>query len=308
MFKGNCMALFCEITANIWLFPLKLPGLLLRLLNPLPYIRATAGLVLLLLRNHYLLLDMARRDIRDQYLGRAFGAFWAVAQPLFLIGLYLAAFVYIFRIRLPADPEGLSPVNSFALYVISGIIPFFACQNVLTRSTGILSANANLVRQVIFPVELLPIKIVASALLTQFLCTALMLGYIIFTFHSVSPVLLLWLPLLAAQYVMLIGCSLFLSVISPFFKDMAELINLLFIALMYGTPIFYNPDMLPETVRSLMIVNPLHHLLQCHRDLFYEAAVRHTESWGIVFALAGISLGIGARTFAKVKIILGNII
>jgi lipopolysaccharide transport system permease protein len=279
-----------------------------RLLSPLPYARATAALARLLVRNHYLLLDMARRDIRDQYLGRAFGAFWAVAQPLFLIGLYLAAFAYIFRIRLPVNPEGVSPVNSFALYVISGILPFFACQNVLTRSTAVLSANANLVRQVIFPVELLPIKIIASALLTQSLCTALMLGYIIFTFHSVSPVLLLWLPLMAAQYVMLIGCSLFLSVISPFFKDMAELINLLFTVLMYGTPIFYNLDMLPETLRSLMIFNPLHHLLQCHRDLFYEAAVLHMESWGVVFALAVVSLSIGAGTFAKVKILLGNIL
>ena len=295
------------MTRGVTRFVRRIPRLA-GLLHPAPYGRAVADLVRLLILRRFLLQDMARRDVRDQYLGRTFGLFWAAAQPIFLISVYLLAFVYIFQIRLPGNPAALNPSDSLTLYVISGLIPFFACQNVLTRSTTVLSGNANLVKQVVFPIEVLPIKIIASALLTQCICTLMMLGYIVYVFQKLALIMLLWPCLLCVHYMLLIGCSLFLSVISPFFKDMSELVNMVFIVLIYGTPIFYNVAMLPERLRDLMYFNPVHHLLQCYRDIFYEVAITQPASWLIISLFALASLGVGARTFTKLKPILGNVL
>ena len=278
------------------------------LLNPAPYGRAVAGLARLLFRHRFLLGDMARRDVRDQYLGRTFGLFWAVAQPMIMIGLYLLAFVYIFKVRLPDNPEALNPSDSLTLYIISGLIPFFASQNVLTKSATVLTSQANLVKQVVFPIEVLPVKIVSSAFLTQSICTLILLGYSVFAFHKLSPVILLWPCLILAHYTILIGCSLVLAVIAPYFKDISDLVNIMFTLLFYGSPLFYNTDMLPEVLRKIMVFNPMHHLLHCYRDLFYESGLTRPGSWCVTVLMAIVSLGLGARVFNKLKTVLGNVL
>lgn len=286
----------------------SLPSRLLRLANPLPYAEAVGGLLHMFLRNRYLLLDMAKRDIKDQYVGRGLGALWAIIQPIFLITVYLTAFMYIFQIKLTAATGEVKPIDDLVLYVLSGIIPFLACQTVLSKCTSVLTANANLVKQVVFPVEVLPIKIMASALLTQAVCTVLMLIYMIYMFHMI-PVTALLLPLLIiVQYAFLAGCALMLSVLSPFFRDLNELVSMMCMVLLYATPIFYNMNMLPQALRPIILLNPFTHLLNCYRDVFYDATLAHGASWLIMTVLAMLFLGVGARIFTKLKVLLGNVL
>ena len=281
---------------------------LLRLLNPIPYVRAISTLSHTLARNRYLLQDMAKRDIKDQYLGRGLGVVWAVIQPIFLIAVYLTAFMYIFKIKLTGAAGEIKPMDDLALYVISGIIPFLACQTVLTKSTSILTANANLVKQVVFPIEVLPIKIMASAFLMQVICTLMMLGYMLYTFHMIPVTALLLPAAIILQYVFLAGCSMLLSVLSPFLQDINELVSMACTVLLYATPIFYNMNMLPVSLHPIILLNPFTHLLNCYRDAFYHAELAHGLSWLIMLVLSLLILGLGARLFGKLKVLLGNVL
>jgi lipopolysaccharide transport system permease protein len=251
---------------------------------------------------------MAKRDIKDQYVGRGLGAVWAVIQPIFLIAVYLTAFMYIFKIRLTGAAGEVKPMDDLALYVISGVVPFLACQTVLTKSTTILTANAALVKQVVFPIEVLPVKIMASALLMQAVCTLILLGYMLYFFRMIPAAGLLLPVIIIIQYLFLAGCSLLLSVLAPFLRDINELVSMICTVLLYATPIFYNMNMLPEALRPVILLNPFTHLLNCYRDIFYDAAIVHGASWLIMAALAFAALGVGVRIFAKLKTLLGNVL
>jgi len=287
---------------------LKLPGFILRLGKPGPYIRSVAGVCRTLYRNRFLLIDMAMRDIKDQYLGKGLGVLWAVIQPVFLIAVYIFAFVYVFKIRLSTAGEIPIPAGDMTLYIVSGIVPFFAVQNALMRSSGILIQNSNLVKQVVFPVEVLPAKVLSSTLLTQIICTGLLIIYILIRFHSLSPLIILLPVVLVLQYAILLGCSYLLSIITPFFKDLSELISMVCTVLMYATPIFYSVEMLPEVIRPYMNLNPMAHLLYCYRDILCYNEITHPWSWVVLVCLSAFLLGLGTRLFGKTKMLLGNVL
>lgn len=279
-----------------------------QLLNPYPYARSLACLFQILRRHRFLLLDVSARDIKDQYLGKGLGVLWAVIQPIFLISIYIFVFVYIFKIRLTSAGDTPMPATDMTLYIVSGIIPFFAVQNALTRAPYILIQHANLVKQVVFPIEVLPVKLLASTLLTQCICLAIMSFYILVKYGSISPLILLLPFLLLVQYIFLAGCSYILAAVTPFFRDTSDFISMLCTILMYASPIFYNVNMLPEAIQPYMYLNPLTHFLYCYRDIFYNATISYPSSWVIVTLLSVSMLAVSARIFNKLKMLLGNVL
>ena len=279
-----------------------------RLLSPAPYAKAIADLLHLIARHRYLLWDMASRDIREQYLGRSLGPVWAVIQPLFMVLVYLFVFIYVFKIRFGDAALAATPGGDFTLYILGGIIPFMACAASLNRSTGILSAHANLVKQVIFPIEVLPIKIHASILLSQVICTVPILVYMLYRYQAL-PLAIVLLPLvMGMQFAFLLGCAFILSVLTPFFRDMSELVSMLCTVLLYASPVFYRADMLPEALRPVLAFNPLTHFLTCYRDILQAGTLAHPWSWGISLALAVCAPALGSRLFGKLKPLLGNVL
>src|SRR6476469_4263464 len=100
-----------------------------------------------------LLAALAKRDLSDEYVGHNLSLSWAVIQPLFLMLVYLFVFTMIFPTKISA-PSSAS--TDAVVFLLSGIVPWLALSQVLGRSPSSLVNNTSIVKQMSFPLELLP--------------------------------------------------------------------------------------------------------------------------------------------------------
>src|SRR5688500_13308458 len=82
-------------------------------------------------RYRELLRRMAERDVRLRYAGTALGRVWAVVYPLLIVAFYTVVFTTVFRGRLGASAVDEPPAR-YALYVVSGLLPWVAFTEVAT--------------------------------------------------------------------------------------------------------------------------------------------------------------------------------
>src|SRR5271165_5565788 len=109
----------------------------------------------LISRNWALTWTMAKREITDRHVGQMLGMVWAIGHPLILILVYIFIFGFVFKAKAGVGHE--LPFN-YAIYLLSGLLPWMAINDCMNKSCGLLTGNANLVKQVVFPLEVLPIK------------------------------------------------------------------------------------------------------------------------------------------------------
>src|SRR5579871_2379425 len=114
----------------------------------------------LLWQRRELLLEMTRRDVVERYAGQALGAWWAVIAPLLTMATYMLAFGVIFRSRLGPDDDG----SGYVAFALAGLVPWMGLQEGLSRTTGAIVGNASLVKQIVFPGEVLPLKVALGTL------------------------------------------------------------------------------------------------------------------------------------------------
>jgi lipopolysaccharide transport system permease protein len=107
----------------------------------------------LVTKHRVLTLHLARREVTDRYTGQVLGLLWTILHPLTLILVYVFVFRYVFRVTIGGS--GALPFD-YTTYLLAGVIPWLGFQDALARSSTVMTANANLVKQVIFPVEILP--------------------------------------------------------------------------------------------------------------------------------------------------------
>lgn len=251
-----------------------------------------------LLRHLPLTLEMARREIRDRYVGQVFGALWALAHPLAMMALYVFVFAHVFKLRIGGTVE---LPHDYTVYLLSGLVPWLACQEAMTRAATVVVANAGLVKQVVFPLEVLPVKGVLSSMATQVATTALLALYTL-TASGFVPATYLLLPLLfALQFLALAGLSYLIAAVSVYFRDVKDILLVLCTAGVYFMPVFYLPAWVPAAARPLLYANPFSHLAWCYQDACYFGRVEHPAAWAV---LAGGSLALlyaGHALFARLK-------
>ena len=216
-----------------------------------------------LIRQRFLLKQMTIRDIGSKYRGSALGLVWSILTPLCLLAVYTLVFTVVFKARWAGTPlAGSSDTWSFALFVFIGLITFNVFSECLSRSPTILLGNVNLIKKVVFPVEIFPLIIVGSALFhyvinfTIFLLALMAVG--------VTPTATVFLvPVIILPYLLFIcGISWFLASLGVFLRDIGQLMQLCITVLMFLSPIFYPIEVLPEQFQSFLYLNPATYIIE----------------------------------------------
>jgi lipopolysaccharide transport system permease protein len=149
------------------------------------------------------------------------------------------------------------------------LIVFNLFSEVLTRSPGLIVANSNYVKRVVFPLEILPLVGLLSALfhalvslLVWLLAHALLLGW--------PPLTLLYLPLVLTPFALFtLGVSWSLASLGVYLRDVAQIIGVLVTAMMFLSPLFYPASSIPESFRLFLYLNPLTPAMELTRDVLY---------------------------------------
>jgi len=258
---------------------------------------ATIFLFSSLLKNRRLLFEMAKRDISDRYAGQLLGPIWAILHPVTTILIFIFIFAVVFRVKVD---DSLNIPGDHTLYIISGLIPWLVVADILGRSTFAVLGQASLVKQVVFPVEILPTKIVIASLPT------FLIGFIGLLIYALivgrfSPALLLFPVAGIPLYLFLFGVGFALSSIGIFLRDIKEFVQIYAMIGLYIAPIFYFMDWVPEKLRLLLYANPITFYIETFHDVAYYGEIRSLSIWVIATIIGLLSLWIGAAIFAKLK-------
>jgi lipopolysaccharide transport system permease protein len=260
----------------------------------------------ILTRHRELTWEMTRREIRDRYAGQALGVFWAIGHPILLMALYVFVFAFVFPTRLETAPD---MPRSLVIYILSGLIPWMAFAEAMSKGTSVITGQAALVKQVVFPTEILPVKAVLACFITQLLATGVLLLYMLATEHRL-PVTLALLPLLfLLQLLAMIGVNYLLSSIAVYFRDLREVVQVFLTAGVFLAPIFYLPTWVERVnplFRLILEANPFTHLVWCYRDALFYGSIAHPGSWAVTAGLSGLVFYGGYRVFRKLKPTFGD--
>lgn len=268
-------------------------------------IGAFKEIVLLLTKHRELTFEMARREISDRYAGQAFGMLWAVGHPTFMIALYIFVFAFVFKQKIGGTAE--MPLD-YTTYLLSGLVSWLSFQESLTKSCSAITSNASLVKQVVFPLEILPVKGVLACIFPMAVSLVLLILYV-FIKTGGLPVTYLLLPaLILMQAMAMIGLAYILAPIGAYFRDIKDLMMLFATAGVYLMPVFYLPNWVPELFRPLLYLNPFSYLIWCYQDALYFGRFQHPTAWIITLITSTATFVGGYRIFRKLKPTLGNLL
>jgi lipopolysaccharide transport system permease protein len=264
-----------------------------------------SSLVRLYLRHRQLTWEMIKRDITDRYAGQIFGSTWAIGHPLILMAIYSFVFTFIFSSRMGDQADF---PRDYTTYLLSGLIPWMSFQEAMNRGSTAILLNANLVKQVVFPLEILPIKGIFSSLLTQGVATLFLMVYVLVKYYSLPWTYLLLPVLIFFQFLAMAGVCYLLAAVGSYFRDLKDVVQVFCIACLYAVPVFYLPSWVPGWFKLIFYLNPFSYMVWCFQDVCYFGRFEHPWAWPVFFALSLLSIVFGNRVFRKLKTMFGNIL
>lgn len=206
------------------------------------------------------------RDFQSRFRGSAGGLFWSIIQPLFMMIIYTIVFSSFLKVRFGSSD---SPYV-FAVYLLCGLLPWNAFSEGLLLSTNLIRQNQNLVKRVVFPLEVLPINISLVALLQQGIGMILLIPLTILVAGHVYWTLLLIPIVMLIQVLFQTGVNWLWTSFSVYIPDLRQFTTMLVTILMFMTPIFYPEEMIPAQARFIVDINPMAMIIGLYRSLMLE--------------------------------------
>jgi lipopolysaccharide transport system permease protein len=260
-----------------------------------------------LIRYRGLLGMLAWRDIRVRYKQSLLGVAWAFLMPLIQTAVLVLIFTSSNAITIDDTKLGGMP---YALFVLSGIIPWTLFNATIASSMECLTRNSRLVTKIYFPREVFPLANVLGALVDFGVALAVFVPiYIFYVIKTpVAPfirphpsALLSLIPLvLLIEVLFIAGMSMILSMANLFFRDvkyiMTFVLQLWFFATNVMWPIGF--EQRPH-LHWLTFLNPMIGILDAYRDCWMGRGF-HNPNGLLLSAVTSVMLFfIGWRIFHK---------
>jgi lipopolysaccharide transport system permease protein len=278
---------------------------IVRMVSPKANFRAIRDFQTMLRSMWELIIELTRRDMGSAHAGHGLGNLWVYTQPLLIVLIYLFIFGFVIGSRIAITD---SFPGDYPSYIMVGLVPWLAVQACLIKSTGALTSASNLVKQVVFTIEVLPIAAVLGASLPFLPALVTALAYKQF-FGGGLPITALLLPLvIILQVVFCLGIAFALAALTCFIRDLREVVGVFCLVAMYVTPAVYLPEWVPEIFRPLLYFNPFSYLTWVYHDMLFFGEIRHPEAWLTVAVMSVLSLSFGFRLFKKLKPYYGNVL
>lgn len=206
-----------------------------------------------------LLKSNVKKDIRGKYKGSFLGVLWSFINPLLTVVVYAIVFPYILRVK----------QDNYLIFLIVGVLPWTFVTNVVVTGTRSILDNAEIIKKVYFPREILPISVATSGLVNFMISCLIIIVFVIGSGIGLSIYAFL-LPVIAIiQYLLLLGIILITSGINIYMRDLEYIINFFMNMLFYATPIIYSVEMFPEKFRWILQINPLSNIITAYRDIIF---------------------------------------
>lgn len=249
-------------------------------------------------RHRELIAAMTKREVLGRYRGSAMGLLWSFFNPVFMLAVYTFVFSVVFNARWSGGGESKT---EFALVLFSGLIVFNLFAECITRAPGVVLSNINYVKKVVFPLEILPVVALLSALFHSAVSLAVWLLAYLILFGIPHPTAL-YLPLIVLPLILFImGLSWALASLGVYLRDVTQFIGLITTILMFLSPIFYPATALPEAYRHLLFLNPMTPVIEQTRGVLYFGTSPDLGMLAVYWAATSIIAWLGFAWFQKTR-------
>lgn len=234
-----------------------------------------------LYRYRVLLWQTTKNDIKTRFAGSLLGMLWLFFYPLLLLGAYAMVYLFIFKVKFH-----LFNSNEYVVLIFCGLIPFIGFSEALSNGVSSVVSNSSLIKNTLFPIELVPVKAVLVSQSTQFtgmIMLLLVLGVLDKWTVWLPFFLLIWI----LQILFSIGLIWILSSINVFARDLQSIVSVLILILMLISPIAYTEDMIPSNLQPFLALNPMYYLIVSYQDVLM---LGHFPDQSIFLTLLIVSL------------------
>lgn len=263
-------------------------------LNPL-------ALFALLWRHRHLIRQITARELTQRYRGSYLGVLWSFLLPLVMMAVYTFVFSVVFKARWRAETTTAPSMGEFALTLFAGLTAFNVFSEVVNRAPSLILSVPNYVKKVVFPLEILPVVAVATALINSFISAGLVILGSLLLQHKVSATLFL-LPLAYLPLIFLsLGLCWFLASLGVYVRDVVQVTGIAVQILFFMSPVFYPVSAVPVAVRPILQLNPLTPVLDNFRQVILWGESIHWGPW-LVWTLGTFAIALlGYAWFARTK-------
>jgi lipopolysaccharide transport system permease protein len=263
-----------------------------QLYNPLAILRN-------LWHHRDLIQQMTRREVGQRYRGSYLGVLWSFITPLVMLLIYTFVFSVIFKARWRVEVE--TPPAEFALTLFAGLAAFNVFSEVVSRAPTLIVSVPNYVKKVVFPLEILPVVVLGSALVNSLISVGLLLVGALLFLGTVSATVLL-LPLVYVPLIFLcLGLGWFLASLGVYIRDVGQGIGLTVQMLFFLSPVFFPPSAAPEFLRPVFYLNPLTVILTGFRETLLWGQVLDWLPWAVWTTLTALLAVAGYAWFIRTK-------
>jgi ABC-2 type transport system permease protein len=175
------------------------------------------------------LFNLVRKELKVKYTGSVLGAVWSLLNPV----VFLAVFFFVGKILGAA-------ANDYPVFLLAGLLPWNLFSASLSQGSVSVIANANLVKKVYFPREILPLATIGVALVDFVLQSLVFFAVlIVFGYGFVFDTIWFYPIAFVALLLFTTAMALWVSSVNVRYRDITHLIALALLVWFWLTPIVY---------------------------------------------------------------------
>ena len=245
-----------------------------------------------------LIISLTKRDIESRYKNSILGLVWSIAFPLFMLAIYSFVFGFIFKSKWHGSAS--NGIN-YSLIMFVGLVLHTFISDCLGRATTVIESNANYVKKVIFPLESLCWVSLLSALFQFFISFIVLFGFLVLGGNKIHITILL-VPILILPFILLCyAFILFISALSVYIKDIAQMMSIFISILLFMSPVFYSVSSIPEKFRWMIFMNPSTFIINSMRKIVLYGEMFSIKYYLIYFVVSFVLYFMALKWFKKLK-------
>ena len=244
-----------------------------------------------------LLKNNVKKEVRGRYKNSILGVMWTFLNPLLQIAVYAMIFPYILKQQQPY----------YLIFVCVGLIPWSFFTTTIIQSTNTIIGNANIVKKVYFPREILPLSVVLSGAINFLIATIIILAFCIGGGKGITWHIIIFPIILLLQMILQLAISFVLSAVTVYIRDIEHFVQIVLMLMFYATPIVYSTATLDgstktaQFMKQVIMLNPMTTIIEGYRSIFYTQTLPDFKGIGIWYIISIALLFIGWLIFKKLQ-------
>ena len=244
-----------------------------------------------LLKYKTFLYTLIKKNLRGKYKKSILGILWSFLNPILQVIIFVIILPFILKTK----------EENFLIFVLCGVIPWNWFASSVNLATTAITSEEGLIRKIYFPRYMLPLSITISTCV-NFLISIIIIFVCAFITHLTITWHIIFLPLLVLiEFILIYAISLLVSALNVFARDIQFIVQFGINLLFYATPVLYNTDVFPVSVKWIFKLNPLSQIILSFKDIFYYHSIPQLGNLFIVLLGSIILLIICRLLFNKLS-------